>query len=59
MPLTARRLRGRLQRRGHGRVKLRQVYLEPYHAAVEAGAATLMSSFNSINGVPACANPLR
>jgi beta-glucosidase len=36
---------------------LRQVYLEPYHAAVEAGAATLMSSFNSINGVPATANP--
>lgn len=36
---------------------LRQVYLVPYHAAVEAGAATLMSSFNSINGVPATANP--
>src|SRR6202034_4669642 len=27
-------------------------------AAVDAGAATLMSSFNSINGVPATANPL-
>ncbi|HVJ09570.1 MAG TPA: glycoside hydrolase family 3 N-terminal domain-containing protein [Acidisarcina sp.] len=38
-------------------VTLRQVYLEPYRAAVEAGAATLMSSFNSINGVPATANP--
>src|SRR5664279_352366 len=36
---------------------LRQVYLEPYRAAVEAGAATLMSSFNTINGVPATANP--
>jgi beta-glucosidase len=36
---------------------LRQVYLEPYRASVEAGAATLMSSFNSINGVPATANP--
>lgn len=36
---------------------LRQVYLPPYHAAVEAGAATVMSSFNSINGVPASANP--
>jgi beta-glucosidase len=36
--------------------QLRQVYLEPYRAAVEAGAATLMSSFNSINGVPATAN---
>jgi beta-glucosidase len=38
-------------------ITLRQVYLEPYHAAVEAGAASLMSSFNSINGVPASANP--
>jgi beta-glucosidase len=36
---------------------LRQVYLPPFQAAVEAGAATLMSSFNSINGVPATANP--
>ncbi len=33
-------------------ITLRQVYLEPYRAAVEAGAASLMSSFNSINGVP-------
>ncbi len=39
-------------------ITLRQVYLEPYHAAVEAGAATMMSSFNSINGIPASANPL-
>jgi beta-glucosidase len=37
---------------------LRQVYLPPYHAAVEAGVATVMSSFNSINGIPATANPL-
>jgi len=36
---------------------LRQVYLPPYRAAVEAGVATAMSSFNSINGVPATANP--
>jgi beta-glucosidase len=41
-----------------GEITLRQVYLEPYRAAVEAGAATLMSSFNSINGIPASANPL-
>jgi beta-glucosidase len=41
-----------------GEPTLRQVYLKPYQAAVEAGAATLMSSFNSINGVPASANPL-
>ena len=39
-------------------IMLRQVYLKPYQAAVEEGAATLMSSFNSINGVPATANPL-
>jgi beta-glucosidase len=37
-------------------ITLRQVYLPPYHAAVEAGAATVMSSFNSLNGVPATAN---
>jgi beta-glucosidase len=38
-------------------IRLRQVYLPPYHAAVEAGAATMMSAFNSLNGVPATANP--
>jgi beta-glucosidase len=38
-------------------ITLRQVYLEPYRAAVEEGAATLMSSFNSINGIPATADP--
>jgi len=35
---------------------LRQVYLPPFHAAVEAGAATLMSAFNALDGVPASAN---
>lgn len=38
-------------------IRLRQVYLPPYHAAVEAGAATIMSAFNALNGVPASANP--
>jgi beta-glucosidase len=38
-------------------ITLRQVYLPPYHAAVAAGVGTVMSSFNSINGVPATANP--
>jgi len=38
-------------------ITLRQVYLPPYRAAVEAGAATVMSAFNSLNGVPASANP--
>lgn len=36
---------------------LRQFYLPPFQAAVDAGAATLMSAFNSLNGVPASANP--
>jgi len=35
---------------------LREVYLPPFNAAVQAGAATLMSSFNTINGVPGSAN---
>ncbi|HLQ50429.1 MAG TPA: glycoside hydrolase family 3 N-terminal domain-containing protein, partial [Terriglobales bacterium] len=35
---------------------LRQVYLPPFHAAVEAGAGSLMSAFNAINGVPATSN---
>ncbi len=38
-------------------IRLRQVYLPPYQAAVKAGAATIMSAFNSLNGVPASANP--
>ncbi|WP_095982137.1 glycoside hydrolase family 3 N-terminal domain-containing protein [Melittangium boletus] len=37
-------------------VSLRQVYLPPFQAAVEEGAATLMSAFNTLNGVPATAN---
>src|SRR5882762_4941730 len=36
---------------------LRQFYLPPFHAAIEEGAATLMSAFNSLNAVPASANP--
>lgn len=36
---------------------LRQVYLSPFHAAVQEGVATLMSAFNTIDGVPATANP--
>ncbi len=35
---------------------LRQVYLPPFHAAVKAGAGSVMSAFNSINGVPATSN---
>ncbi len=36
---------------------LREFYLPPFHAAVDAGAASLMSAFNSLNGVPSSANP--
>lgn len=36
---------------------LRQFYLPPFHAAVNAGSATIMSAFNSLNGVPSSANP--
>lgn len=31
-------------------------YLPPYEACIKAGAATVMSAFNDINGVPATAN---
>lgn len=37
---------------------LRDAYLPPFKACVEAGAATIMSAFNEINGVPASGNPL-
>jgi beta-glucosidase len=37
--------------------QLRNDYLPPYKAAVDAGVATVMSAFNSLNGVPASANP--
>jgi beta-glucosidase len=35
---------------------LREVYLPPFHAAMDAGAGTLMSAFNDLNGIPATAN---
>jgi beta-glucosidase len=37
-------------------ILLRDVYLEPFRAAVDAGVATFMTSFNTLNGVPATAN---
>jgi beta-glucosidase len=36
--------------------RLRNLYLPPFKAAIDAGAATVMCSFNAINGVPGCAN---
>jgi beta-glucosidase len=35
---------------------LREVYLPPYKAAVDAGVATVMSAFDALNGVPSTAN---
>lgn len=35
---------------------LRDVYLPPFHAAVEAGAGSLMAAFNDLDGTPATAN---
>ncbi len=36
--------------------RLWNLYLPPFKAALDAGADTFMCSFNSINGVPGCAN---
>jgi beta-glucosidase len=33
-----------------------EVYLPPFKAALDAGAATFMNSFNEINGIPSTAN---
>ncbi|MDO8548614.1 MAG: glycoside hydrolase family 3 C-terminal domain-containing protein, partial [Ignavibacteria bacterium] len=35
---------------------LREVYLRPFHAAVETGVASIMSAFNDLNGIPASGN---
>ena len=35
---------------------LHNVYLPPFRAAVNAGVATLMTSFNEVNGIPSSAN---
>src|SRR3954471_7532470 len=37
--------------------RLRNLYLPPFKAAIDAGADTVMCSFNSLNGRPGCANP--
>ena len=37
-------------------IKLRNVHLRPFKAAVDAGVATLMTSFSDVNGVPATGN---
>ena len=37
-------------------ILLREVYLPPFRAALDAGAATFMTAFNALNGVPATGN---
>ncbi len=37
---------------------LRQIYLPPFRSAIDSGAATVMSAFNPLNGIPASANPM-
>jgi beta-glucosidase len=37
---------------------LRQVYLPPFQSAIESGAASVMSAFNPLNGVPASADAM-
>lgn len=38
------------------RLTMYQNYLQPYKAAVKAGAGSIMTSFNEIDGIPATAN---
>ena len=35
---------------------LREIYLPPFKAAVDAGVATIMTAFNTMNGVPSTVN---
>jgi len=37
-------------------IQMRNVYLPPFHEAIKAGAATLMTSFNDNDGIPASGN---
>ena len=37
-------------------IQLRETYLPPFKAAVEAGSMSVMCAFNDLNGVPASAN---
>lgn len=38
------------------KIKMYEYYLPPYKAAIDAGAGSVMSSFNEIDGIPASAN---
>jgi beta-glucosidase len=37
--------------------RLWEMFLPPYEAGIKAGACTVMSGFNDLNGIPASANP--
>ena len=37
-------------------MQLRELYLPPFRAAIDAGVVTFMTAFNAINGVPASGN---
>ena len=37
-------------------IELRNTYLPPFKAAIDAGAGTIMTAFNELNGVPCSAN---
>ncbi len=39
-------------------IELRNVHLPPFEAALDAGVASIMTSFSEVNGVPATANEL-
>ena len=39
-------------------IDLRNIHLPPFKAAVDAGVATIMTSFSDLNGIPATANEL-
>lgn len=36
---------------------LREIYFPPFQSALDAGAASVMASFNELSGIPATANP--
>jgi beta-glucosidase len=38
------------------RIKMYEYYLPPYKAAIDAGAGSVMSSFNDVDGIPATGN---
>jgi beta-glucosidase len=38
------------------RLRMFETYLPPYKAAIDAGAGSIMSSFNDVDGIPATAN---